>query len=249
MGDLDGDGSTDFVFRNIATGQVFVMLMNGGTPVQVGTLAATVSTAYALLAVADINGDGSDDLIWRQNSNGKVSAWRMQGLVRLGGGEIGTATGLAFLGAGDLNADDKADLLWRDVAGVVSGWLLNGNAILSQGAIANAGAVPSVFSCAGVADLDGDEKSDLVWRNSETALVTGWLMDGLTRRQGGTISSTVSFQFGIAGFADLNGDSKWDIVWRNSINGNVSGWLMNGLQRTAGGFIRNTGLEWRIVNP
>jgi len=249
MGDLDGDGSTDLVFRNLGTGQILGLLMNGGTPVQVGTLSGTVSTAYTLLAVADINGDGTDDLIWRRNSNDQVTAWRMQGLVRIGGGVVGTAAGLAFLGAGDLNADDKADLLWRDTAGNVTGWLLNGNTILSQGAIANAPAVPPAFGFAGMADLDGDEKSDIVWRNIDTGLTTGWLMDGLSRRQGGTITSTVSLQFNIAGLADLNGDSKWDIIWRNTTNGNVNGWLMNGLQRTAGGFVRNVGLDWRIVNP
>jgi len=132
---------------------------------------------------------------------------------------------------------------------VVSGWRLDGLTIQAQGDVADAATVGLEWSAAGMADLDGDFKADLLWRNNTTGQVNGWLMDGLTKKSGGVVATTVGLGYTLATLTDLDGDSKSDIVWRNNSTGDVNVWLMEGLVKRVGAFVRSASLDWRIVNP
>ena len=46
-------------------------------------------------------------------------------------------------------------------------------------------------------DLDGDGQADLVWHNTQTGTVVGWLMDGLTLKQAAVIHAGVSLDWQI----------------------------------------------------
>ena len=72
-------------------------------------------------------------------------------------------------------------------------------------------------------------------------------MDGLGRRTGGYISTTVGSGWKIIATPDLDGDGKRDILWRSTINGDVNGWLMNGLVKSSGGFIRAAETSWANI--
>lgn len=249
-GDLDGDGRADFVLRNTTTGAVRGLLCAGTTVVEEGNITGVVPEDYRLLAVVDTDGDGNDDILWKSATTGKVYGWLMHGLTKLDSGEIGSTTGLTYLGAGDLDSDGDADLLWRNTSFTVSGWLMNGLTIQSQADVANAGPVFADWSPTGMADLSGDGKADLLWRNTDTGQLNCWLMDGLTKGAGsGTVTSSVSLVYTVAALVDLDGDSKADIVWRNTNNGDVNAWLMDGLTKRSGGFVRGVTLDWRMVNP
>ena len=249
LGDLDGDGRSDIVERNLTTGAVRGVLMSGTAVAQSGTITGVVPSDYRLLAIADIDRDGNGDILWKSATDNKVYGWKMVGLTKTGSGLIGTATGLTFLGVGDLDADGDADILWRSSTGVVSGWRLDGLTIQAQGDVADAATVGLEWSAAGMADLDGDFKADLLWRNNTTGQVNGWLMDGLTKKSGGVVTTTVGLGYTLATLTDLDGDSKSDIVWRNNSTGDVNVWLMEGLVKRVGAFVRSASLDWRIVNP
>jgi hypothetical protein len=47
--------------------------------------------------------------------------------------------------------------------------------------------VSLIYTVAGLMDLDGDSRVDIVWRNTTNGDVNGWLMDGLTKRSGAFI--------------------------------------------------------------
>jgi hypothetical protein len=40
--------------------------------------------------------------------------------------------------------------------------------------------VPLAWEIAGTGDVNGDEKADIIWRNSQTGTVAVWLMNGLS---------------------------------------------------------------------
>jgi hypothetical protein len=80
-------------------------------------------------------------------------------------------------------------------------------------------------------DFAGDGKSDILWRNSNTGVVAGWLMNGSAVTQYATIA-TMATHWQIVGQRDFNGDGKIDILWRDTTTGAVVLWLMNGLQIT-----------------
>ena len=77
-----------------------------------------------------------------------------------------------------------------------------------------------------VADLDGDGRSDLVWRNGTTGATAVWLMNGLAR--GGTAVFADAPDWLVRRTSDLNGDGKADLVWRNRVNDFTGVWLMDG---------------------
>ncbi|MDI9847256.1 VCBS repeat-containing protein, partial [Rhodoblastus sp. 17X3] len=88
-------------------------------------------------------------------------------------------------------------------------------------------------SVTGVADFNGDGKTDVLWRNTNGALYD-WAMNGSQiasaqpiTYQGAAVNLAASW--GVAGVADFNGDGKADVLWRNT-NGALYDWAMNGSQ-------------------
>ena len=68
-GEFDGDGFADLVWRNRASGELELWLMDGNKPRLRVPLPAPAKDAQ-LAAAVDINGDGYEDLIW-QDTNAK----------------------------------------------------------------------------------------------------------------------------------------------------------------------------------
>jgi hypothetical protein len=80
VGDLDGDGKADLVWRDSQTGDVSVWLMNGTTVKQTSVVAA-VPLSWQIVKVEDVDGDGKADLVWRQTQTGDVAVWLMDGVT------------------------------------------------------------------------------------------------------------------------------------------------------------------------
>ena len=87
VGDLDGDGNADIVWRKVGpgldTGALFVWLMDGRNVIGSSYLAA-ISTDWQILGTADFNGDGNADILWRDMNPsapdaGKLYIWMMNG--------------------------------------------------------------------------------------------------------------------------------------------------------------------------
>lgn len=93
-------------------------------------------------------------------------------------------------------------------------------------------------------DLDGDGKSDLVWRNNNNGAVAVWLMNGASIASSG-FPGNVPSDWQIKQVADVNGDGKADLIWHHT-NGTVAVWLMNGTVIDSVGFPASVPSEWEI---
>jgi hypothetical protein len=152
------------------------------------------------------------------------------------------------LAQGDFNADSKPDLIWRQqFSGRTVAWLMDNTTRNSTPALwpaTNPG--DSDWIAMVNADLNGDNKTDMVWRNNISGRVVAWFMDGVTRTSTGVIWPATnpgdSVWIPMAG-GDFNGDTKPDLVWRNSTTGRVIVWYMDGITRTG------TAPIWSPVNP
>jgi uncharacterized delta-60 repeat protein len=94
-------------------------------------------------------------------------------------------------------------------------------------------------------DLDGDAKSDLIFRNGSTGQLTGWIMDGLD-----TLSAVGLVPPGawtVSHTADFNGDGRADILFRND-DGSATLWLMDGLTVTATKGLLGPNPDWRATH-
>ncbi len=94
-------------------------------------------------------------------------------------------------------------------------------------------------------DLNGDGTADLVWRNSLSGEVAGWLMNNATIASVGVVAG-VSSEWEIEGMGDVDGDRQADIVWRHPSSGSVAVWLMNGLMIKSVGVPGGAATNWSI---
>jgi hypothetical protein len=146
IGDFDGDGKADILWRNTNGDTSVWLMMASGTQVQVKSTTdlGFVPTSWNIAGIGDFNGDGVNDILWH-NANGDTSIW----LMTANGTQVqvSSATDLGFIPktwgialAGDFNGDGMSDVLWRNENGDTSIWFMNGASVSSG---SDLGLVPS----------------------------------------------------------------------------------------------------------
>ena len=143
--------------------------------------------------------------------------------------------GAHVAGLNDFNGDGHSDLLFRNAAnGAVTVWSLTGNGTFALHTVQNtfAGSVDAAWSVQGSLDFNGDNASDLVWRNGTTGQFSVWDANGAGFSQN-AFTGSVSTDYTLAGFGDFNGDGKDDLIWRGT------GGLFTEWQSTGSGFTQN----------
>src|SRR5438445_139772 len=158
--DFDGDCKSDVLWRNSATGEDYLWLMNGRTIATGGYLRTVSDPAWQIVGTGDFDGDGKADILWRNAVTGENYLYLMNGWTIASEGYLRTVADQAWQvkGIGDFDGDGKADILWRNtVTGEDYAYFMNGSAIASEGFLNTA--------------------ADLYWMpRSATTLadVTGW---------------------------------------------------------------------------
>src|SRR5436853_300385 len=80
VGDFDGDGKADIVWRHTATGENYLYPMNGtAIKPSEGYLRTVADTNWRIVASGDYDGDGKADLLWRNSSTGENYIYPMDG--------------------------------------------------------------------------------------------------------------------------------------------------------------------------
>lgn len=189
---------------------------NARTLNQTGAVVATFEPTKVGLtsdrARNDLDGDGMSDLLWR-NANGRFAYWTMFGATaEFKSSSVAVSTSYALVAAGDFTGDGKVtDLVWANSSSIWL-WPKGGTSSGSQ----RIGDMPAGWAILGSGDIDGDGKSDLLWRQTSTGRFAYWLMSGATVRQR-SASTAVDPSYALAAIADFNGDGKTDLVWTNGI--------------------------------
>jgi FG-GAP-like repeat/FG-GAP repeat len=224
-GDFNGDRKAEILWRNTTDGNISIGQYN---PITAPPIVGAVPTALQVASTGDFNGDGKSDILWR-NTNGDVSIWQMNGTASNSQTVIANVTtDWKISGTGDFNGDGKADILWRNDDGSIALWQMNGSALLSPTSLTSTPSVDSSWKINGIADFNGDGKSDILWRN-DNGQVAVWTMDGATALSKDLTNpnSSVDNSWKITGTSDFNSDGKADILWRNN-DGSTAIWEMNG---------------------
>jgi FG-GAP-like repeat len=139
VGDYDGDGISDILWRNGSSVAVWGMGGATGTTLvkNYGVLAQTLAPTFKSVGSAKFNADGTTDVIYRDDANDRTVIWTMSKT-----GTTLSATQLEFSvkpgstwriqGLADFTNDGFTDIVWRNTATTGDGalqaaiWALDG---------------------------------------------------------------------------------------------------------------------------
>src|SRR5437879_833795 len=182
IGDFDGDGKDDILWRNSTTGENYLYPMNGLSikPTE-GYLRTVADQSWQVAGIGDFDGDGKADILWRNSASGQNYLYPMNGTtIKPSEGFIRSVADPAWQvkGVGDFDGDGKADIVWRNnSSGQNYLYPMDGTTIKPTEAYLRTVADTN-WQIVAVGDYDGDGKSDLFWRNSSTGENYLYPMDG-----------------------------------------------------------------------
>ncbi|NJM44905.1 MAG: VCBS repeat-containing protein [Alkalinema sp. RU_4_3] len=256
VADIDGDLKSDMLWRNLTDGTTYVWRMDGTKIASVKQIEGIVPGEWDVAGLADTNKDGKSDILWRQRSTGIVAIWLLDantasGIAAVTGAQKVTAPidlNYKIVAFTDVTGDGRADIIWRNASGgKVAFWEINGADLVLSGATRVVDAtIPADFFIAGIADFDGDQRADLLWRNNN-GFVGLWTTDLTSvsgfklQREFAVINPTTnaedtvspSGQYTIEAVKDFNGDGKADIFWRNPSLGETGVWTIKNTSPTS----------------
>jgi len=252
MGDFNGDGKADVLWRNAASGENYVYLMNGTAIAAEGYIRTVSDASWRVAAVGDFDGDGRDDILWRHAVSGENYLYPMDGLAILAGeGYVRTVadTRWTVVAAADFDGDGRADLFWRNTqTGANYLYPMAGTSIKSSEGFVRTVADLN-WQVVGAGDFDGDGRADLLWRNGATGENYLYPMNGTAIRGNEGYLRTVSeLYWKVKATGDYDGDGKADILWRHASSGDDYLYKMNGTSIVAEGYVRTVAdANWQIM--
>jgi len=223
------------------------------TPVTV-TLGSTVTAKDFLLTKTihpyDFDGDTMRDILWQNTTDDTTYLWSMNGtnILSFGFTSMSLASPWQVDGTGDFDGNGTGDVLFRNTTtGAVTIWFMNGTTVTFSGAPLN-GTAGTVWQVAGIADFNGDGKSDILWRNTSDFTTYIWFMDNTVITSHGFTQFSAGSVWQIGGIGDFDADGKSDIMWRNSSDNTTYIWFMNGTALASSGFTgASAGAVWQIA--
>lgn len=255
IGDFNGDGRSDILWRN-SDGLIFngSSSSTGGPQDNYDNGWLMVDNAWQIAGVGDFNGDGRADILVR-DASGTIKNYLGQST----GGFVENSANLfttvspdwRVAGIGDFNGDGRDDIMWRHTSGAIFDFLGS-----EKGGVVNNGdnswtAVETSWRFVGSGDFDGDGRSDVLWRNDGGAM---WdflgTASGGVRNNGDNSWTMTPASLQIVSLADFNGDGRDDILWRDA-----AGTITDSLGTAAGSFSPNpaTRVEvdphWLVQDP
>jgi FG-GAP-like repeat len=233
IGDFNGDGHADLLWRNTndAT-QFWIYLMNGNAIIGGGSV--TVTAGYLPTQIGDFDGDGNADILWENATGGRWFYFMNGATVSSSQPVPAAAPGWSIVGVGDFNGDGKADLLWNNGAAPQQYWiyLLNGASVIGGGSLV----VAPGYTPTQIADFDGDSKADILWENG-TSSRWMYFMNGATVTSAQPAPAAAP-GWTVVGTGDFNGDAHADLLWQNgAVPTQFWIYTLNGTAITGGGSV------------
>jgi hypothetical protein len=236
--DFNGDGKTDILWRNTATGSCLIQLMNGTSTISRGTIGGDLT--WEVAGLGDFNNDGKTDILWRKTTTGSCLIQLMNGVSTMSRGTVGGDLTWEPWGPADFNGDNKADILWRKTTtGSCLIQLMNGVSTISRGTVGG----DLTWEPWGLGDFNHDHMMDILWCKTTTGSCLIQLMNGVSTISRGTVGGDLTW--GLCDIGDFNYDNKSDILWRKETTGSCLIQLMNGVSTISRGAIGGD-LTWNV---
>jgi hypothetical protein len=171
VGDFDGDGKADVLWREISGYNHMFSQINRSTSAMVENAVAGLGIDWKVAGIADFDGDGKADIFWR-NINGANAIWFMDGpAVKRVTNFAGLGTDWSVAGVADFNRDGYPDILWRNIAGYNGVWFMHENVVQQ---VLNVPGVTPDWRVIGAGDYNGDGYADILWEQTVNGTRVIW---------------------------------------------------------------------------
>jgi len=223
--DLNGDRLIDGLWRDAISGSVVGTLYNA-----IGDVCCTRSLGgnsdWSIGSPGDFDGDGVTDFLWLQESTG-LAVLRLNNADGSAKAAVitGESTDWELAGSGDYDGDGKTDVVWRHKDfGFNVMWLFDGLSHPRQAPIGG-DRVWHLVAADHDFDVNGDGRTDLIWRQATTGVNIIKRMNGFNE-----ISATVlpggGSDWEIVATGDYDADGSSDVLWRQASTGTVLQWRL-----------------------
>lgn len=81
VGDFDGNGTADVIWRNYSTGTITISLFDTRGVTTSNAVSTVRRRATRIVAIGDVDNDGADDVVWRNYASGRAQIWLMRGTI------------------------------------------------------------------------------------------------------------------------------------------------------------------------
>ena len=177
IGDLNGDGHADILWRHMTQGWLAVWFLQFNQVI--GTTYLSINKMldpnWKIRALGDLDGDKCADIVW-QHTNGGLAAWLMKGATVsstrfLSIPSVG-AIGWNIAAVADTNGDGLGDIIWQDTAtGWLAVWYMSGTTVMNTLFLSIPKMPDTNWRIVTAGNIDGSGKVSIVWRH----IVDGWV--------------------------------------------------------------------------
>ena len=215
-----------------------------------------IDTDWRIVATSDFNRDSKPDIFWHHRTRGDVYLWYMNGVNRVGSSAFSFAgepdLRWRIVGVGDFNGDRKPDLVWQHDTGWLTVFLMDGATLIRSVDMTPGRVLDPDWHIVGIADLNADGQSDVMFEHSRTGELAAWLMNGAVRTQYQPFfpRAILDREWRLAAVLDVDGDQTPDLIWQHATQGTIAVWYMNGtIRATVQSFPWIVGRNWTVVGP
>lgn len=242
--DFNGDGQSDILWENMASGDHGIWIMSGTVPAAWVNL-PSIASGFQIVGNGDFNGDGQTDIVWENPSTGARGFWIMNGTVPTSWVDLPSlSVDWHIVGTGDFSADGQTDILLENVSTGDRGiWIMNGTV---PTAWINLPSISLEWRIVGTGDFNGDGLIDILWENVGSGDRGMWIMNGTVPAAWINLPAIV-LDWRIVGTGDFNGDGMPDLLWENVGSGDRGMWIMNDTVPAAWINLPSITLNWRIA--
>lgn len=240
-GDFDDDGHADVLWQGADS--VHVWLGNGYGGFVDKRLAAAPPAGWNVIGTGDLYGNGSEDIFWYNPDTHQMVYWKVDHGAYTGYGSATVPAGYVPGGVGVLVSGGHADVVWADASNHLHVWIGDGSGTFTD--YQSNGYIGSSWIIAGVADVNGDGRDDVIWSQPSTGGLEYFLMDGSRVTAYKALSAGRGYT--VAAVGDFDGDGMADVLW-TSAAGDLWMWLHSSVYSFRGVKVRPYPVGWDVLH-